>query len=258
MARILIVYGTHDGQTALVAHRMAEVLRSRGHTLDIRDARALPSSFSPRVFDGVLVGSSVRWGRHQPAVREFARKHVAVLDRLPAWFFSVSLAAADRARGLGRAGERIREFGDETGWWPERAQVFGGALRYTTYGFFLRLAMRLVAFFAHLPTDPSLDHDLTDWANVRAFVRDFDHRLAPPSDPLGERSELAPLKAEALATHPPVAADEEAERAAAQALPPTTAPDLAPVVVAEPSADDPAEGEEDSEANTQVSHPVHH
>lgn len=234
-AKILVVYGTHDGHTALIAHRMADVLRTRGHSVDIRDARALPSSFSPRVFDGVIVGSSVRWGRHQPSIREFARKHAAALDRLPSWFFSVSLAAVDRARGLGRAGERIRELGAETRWWPERAQVFGGAVRYTAYGFFLRLAMRLVAFFAKLPTDPSQDHDLTDWANVRAFVRDFDHRLAPPHNALAERSELAPLPAELLATQPLVTSDTE--------------PSVKPVMAEECDPENDEENDEDSDAD---------
>lgn len=194
MARILVLYGTDDGQTALIAHTMADELRGSGHSVDVRDARALPSSFSARVFDGVIVGASVRWGRHQRAVRDFARANAGILARKPAWFYSVSLAAVDPGAGREHAAALLTAFIDETGWVPERAEVFGGALRYGSYGPLLRLAMKLVARFARLNPDTSRDHDYTDWAAVQAFARAHGERVEPSVPEAARRAELQPVR----------------------------------------------------------------
>ncbi len=199
MARILVLYGSRDGHTALIAHTIAEVLRSHAHTVDVRDAVALPSSFSARVFDGVVVGAAVRWGRHHPAIRAFLRENALLLSRKPAWLFSVSLAAADTA-GQGRAQAALLadELVAECGWTPGRIELLAGALRYREYGFLLRQVMRLVARKAGLSTDTAKDHTYTDWAEVRRFARDFGLRVEP-RDLDEERGAFAPVTEEAAA-----------------------------------------------------------
>jgi menaquinone-dependent protoporphyrinogen oxidase len=197
MAKILVIYGSHDGHTAFIAHTLADVLRSHDQTVDVRDAASLPSSFSPRVFDGILVGASVRWGHHHPAIRKFLRENALSLSRKPAWFFSVSLAAADAAgAGRTRAAQRVDELVAECGWTPGRIELLAGALRYREYGPILRQVMRLVAHEAGLSTDTSKDQVFTDWPEVRRFARDFVQRVEP-RDLEEERGTFAPITEEA-------------------------------------------------------------
>src|SRR5690349_4401781 len=94
MARIIVVFGTTDGQTARIARRMVDVLRSEQHSVDLYDTRApLPA----RPFDGVdaaVIAASVRMGKFQRPVVAFAREHHAELARIPTAFIAVSLSAA--------------------------------------------------------------------------------------------------------------------------------------------------------------------
>ena len=80
MTRILITYGTIEGQTAKIAEVIADVIRDHGYeveTVDIRDAPEL----IPDGFDGVIVGSSIHMSRHDKRVVKFVRRNRDRLDR---------------------------------------------------------------------------------------------------------------------------------------------------------------------------------
>lgn len=85
------------------------------------------------------------------------------------------------------AAGNVDEFVEKTGWQPDRVGLFGGALRYSQYGFLTRLAMKRIAREEGGSTDTSRDHEYTDRAEVAAFARDVaafvEGRLAlAPSD----------------------------------------------------------------------------
>lgn len=104
MARVLIPYGTTEGQTAKIADVIADVIRDRGHTADAVDING-PSNKAPAGYDAVIVGASIHMGKHDKHVVEFVQKNHDTLDQLPSAFFSVSLAAhggADDARAQAR------------------------------------------------------------------------------------------------------------------------------------------------------------
>jgi menaquinone-dependent protoporphyrinogen oxidase len=189
MARLLIVYGTMNGQTAKIAGRMAELTRGQGHAVDLVDAGAAPPGQSPASYDAVIVGGWVRGGKHPRAIRDFVVAHRADLAGRPATFFSVSLfAASRRAEDRERAEAATRAFLDETGWQPTRAATLAGALRYTRWGWLGRRVMRLIWTVvaarsgwspATLPTDLARDYEYTDWAAVERLVADLLADLAP-------------------------------------------------------------------------------
>src|SRR5215216_5229203 len=94
MMRVLIAYGTTEGQTARISEYLADVIRDHGHeayAVDIKNsgARELDD------YVAVIVGASIHMGKHEDYVRNFVRENRDALERLPSAFFSVSLAAHD-------------------------------------------------------------------------------------------------------------------------------------------------------------------
>jgi menaquinone-dependent protoporphyrinogen oxidase len=177
MTRMLVLYGTTEGQTARIARRLAETLRKEGCEVDVVDSRHLPAGFSMRGYDAALIGASIHAGGFQHAVRDFVEEHLADLQRIPAAFFSVSLTEAyppgthlpERAE----LHEHVSRFLGQTGWQPQRIVGFAGALAYSRYGFFKRLVMKSIARQAGMPRDTSRDYEYTDWIGVAHFGKEF-------------------------------------------------------------------------------------
>ncbi|EMA37755.1 flavodoxin domain-containing protein [Halococcus hamelinensis] len=171
MVSMLVCYGTGEGQTAKVADRIVDVLAERGHDATAKDASELPSEFAMGEFNAVLVGASIHVGKQQPAVREFVDDNRDALAARPTAFFQLSLASATE-QGAAQAAEYVDEFLEATGWQPDRIGLFGGALRYSKYGFLKRLLMKHIAKSATSDTDTSRDYEYTDWEEVEAFAND--------------------------------------------------------------------------------------
>jgi menaquinone-dependent protoporphyrinogen oxidase len=174
MSEFLVCYGTGEGQTARVADRLAGTLRDRGHATTLVDLGEGSPERPVESFDAVLVGASLHYGRHQRAVRRFVRDELDALAALPTGFFQVSLtSASDDPDARAAAAATVEAFVEKTGWHPDRIGLFGGALRYSQYGFLTRLVMRQIARAQGGETDTSRDHEYTDWAEVAAFADDF-------------------------------------------------------------------------------------
>lgn len=172
MATLLVCYGTGEGQTAKVARRLADTLEARGHDTTAVDAADLPSDLDVRDFDAVLVGASIHAGKHQKVVREFVTENRNVLASKPTGFFQVSLSSANE-EGEAQAAGYVEEFVEATDWHPDRIGLFGGALRYSEYGFLKRLLMKQIAKRSMPDVDTSHDTEFTDWEEVEAFAADF-------------------------------------------------------------------------------------
>ncbi|WP_254861828.1 flavodoxin domain-containing protein [Halovivax gelatinilyticus] len=189
MSSFLVCYGTGEGQTAAVAERISSVLADRGHDVRTVDASEGPSDLDVESTDAVLVGASVHRTKHQRAIHRFVETHRDVLASKPTAFFQVSLASATE-EGREEAAAYVQTFVEKTGWHPDRIGLFGGALRYSEYGFLTRLVMKQIAKRRLPDEDVSTDVEFTDWDEVDAFAADVaafaEGRLgvAPPgSDP---------------------------------------------------------------------------
>lgn len=178
--RILLVYGTTEGQTRKVAGFVADQLTQRGHQARVVNAiEDAASVVDPREFDAVIVAASVHAGRYQSALIHFVTEHLAAIGERPNAFLSVSLAAAggdqEDIEGLERC---LAAFTQQTGWTPRRIHHVAGAFRYTSYDFLKRWALKYIAYRKGAPTDTSRDYELTDWADLARFAADF--AGAPP------------------------------------------------------------------------------
>jgi len=173
MTSFLVLYGTGEGQTAKVADRVVDTLTRRGHAAESVDVES-SSNISVDVFDAVVVGSSVHIGKHNKAVRKFVKENRDALCEIPSAFFQLSISSAteDEERRA-EAADYVDGFLEETDWEPDRIGIFGGALRYSKYGFLKRLMMKKIAKDATGDTDTSRDYEYTDWDEVEAFANDF-------------------------------------------------------------------------------------
>ena len=187
--RILIVYGTRYGQTARIAAHIRQVLVEREYDVTLRNGDALPVDLCPSQFDATMVGASVINGHYQQSVRQFAQRHVWVLNRVPTAFFAVSGAAGSR-NPLEReeAHRRMEQFCEEAGWHPQLLLSSAGAIAYTRYNFITRWVMKRISRKEGGPTDTSRDHEYTDWVQVEQFADRFADRM----DEWTRRNETAP------------------------------------------------------------------
>jgi menaquinone-dependent protoporphyrinogen oxidase len=176
MTKILIAYGTTEGQTARIADHLAGLIRSRGFEVEALNLKQ-STDVSLNGYDAVIIGGSIHMGKHQEEIIDFVRKNRADLERLPSAFFSVSLAASG---DLANAEAYVENFTQQTGWRPAKVGLFSGALLYRQYGFLKRYMMkRIVRDKPGMSTDTSRDYVYTDWDQIKRFAEDFAERLVP-------------------------------------------------------------------------------
>jgi menaquinone-dependent protoporphyrinogen oxidase len=179
--KLLIVYGTTEGQTHKISRFLADHLMERGHQTLVVNATEPTQSADPRDFDAVIIAASVHAGSYQSAIAHYVREHLAAIDARPNAFLSVSLAAAGQdeedIEGLRKC---VANFTHQTGWTPHRIHHAAGAFRYTAYDFLKRWAMKYIAYRKGGPTDTSRDYELTDWDDMTRFVDSFIKSSANP------------------------------------------------------------------------------
>ena len=172
MSRILVIYGTTEGQTAKVARFLGDALRTAGVFTDVVDAR--DASPSPEGYDGVIVAASVHARGYQRAVRRWVRAWAAQLNEKPTAFISVCLAVLQREPKVQQElATIIDRFFASTGWNPSLTKSVAGALPYSRYNWLKRWAMVRIVRKAGGDTDTTRDYEYTDWADLRAFAEEF-------------------------------------------------------------------------------------
>jgi menaquinone-dependent protoporphyrinogen oxidase len=169
MCEVPIFYATSEGQTRLIAVRIAG--RIREHGLDARAVQIGTSECDDIDWThvrGVGLGASIHMQKHQPLALTFARARATTLTSYPSIFFSVSLAAASKDPGQVAAVRRIaEEFVAQSGWTPGHIACVAGRLAYSKYNWLTRFVMRRIAIKEGGSPDTSRDHEYTDWVQVR-------------------------------------------------------------------------------------------
>jgi menaquinone-dependent protoporphyrinogen oxidase len=174
MARTLIVYGTTEGQTAKVAHFIADIGRHAGHMVDVVHAAEIAEDTKLENYAAALVGASVHEGRYQRDVRRFIERHRMWLGERPSGFFSVSMAAASsHPEEVLEIQKIIDDFVAAAGWKPSMTASFAGALKYTQYNWLKRALMKHIAKKEGGATDTAHDYEYTNWTQVRNFGERF-------------------------------------------------------------------------------------
>ncbi len=184
MARILIVFGSSHGHTGKIARRLAADLEDAGHVVTVEGGRWLSRWLPLQTYDACIVAASVNFGRHQPYIVDFARRHAPSLNVMPSAFLSVCGALEGSwPQGPDQAAAYVRKFLESTRWRPGLARSIAGALVYTQYRPFTRWLMKLISRRIGRPTDTSRDYDFTDWDAVDALAREVAALAAPAERP---------------------------------------------------------------------------
>jgi menaquinone-dependent protoporphyrinogen oxidase len=172
--KLLVAYATTDGMTARIAARIAEAARAAGSAADVVDAAALPKSFDPSRYDGILVGASMHAQGYQQAATRFVRRYKEALRSRPSGFFSVCLSTVSKNLEERVESRRIAEqFPARLGWKPDVVEIVAGALMFSRYGFLRRTAMKIIAKKEMGSVDATHDTIYTDWAAVDRFALEF-------------------------------------------------------------------------------------
>ena len=170
MAAVLIVSSSTDGHTRKICERLRALIEAHGHQVTlvpIEDASAADLGF----FDKIVVGASVRYGRHSPRVLAFANDHARALDARPNAFFSVNIVARKAHKNRPESNPYLRKFLRQVRWRPKLLEVFAGKLDYPRYGVADRIVIRFIMWITGGPTDPATVVEFTDWHRVEAFAR---------------------------------------------------------------------------------------
>jgi menaquinone-dependent protoporphyrinogen oxidase len=172
MPRILVLFGTTEGQTSKIADALAAAMRQQGAEVDV--ANAATDDPSPDQYAGVIVAASVHAGGYQQPVRRWVRKHAAALHARESAFVSVCLGVLEHNPETEKELRAIQErFLSAAGWRPGLIKVVAGALPYTKYNWLTRWMMKRIVKKAGGDTDTSRDYEYTDWEDVRRFGTEF-------------------------------------------------------------------------------------
>ena len=170
MASILIVYSSTDGHTLKICQRLKEVIEQQSHRVTPASIQDHPG-LDLRSFDKIVIGASIRYGRHNPSVAEFIRRNQPILESKPNAFFSVNLVARKPEKSQPNSNPYLRQFLKRISWKPRELAVFAGKIDYPSYGFFDRMVIRLIMWITKGPTNPNDVIEFTDWRQVEAFGR---------------------------------------------------------------------------------------
>ena len=122
-------------------------------------------------FDKIVIGASIRYGKHRQGVFDFVAGHLPLLADKPSAFFSVNIVARKAHKNTPQTNPYVRKFFRRCRWRPRLVDVFAGRLNYPQYGYVDRQMIRLIMKLTGGPTDPSTVIEYTDWLAVDAFAR---------------------------------------------------------------------------------------
>lgn len=170
MASILIIYSTTDGHTRKICERLKQVVETEAHRVElvsIDDA----SQVDLNSFDKIVVGASIRYGKHGKRVYEFVRRNQGLLDGKPNAFFSVNVVARKPEKNRPETNPYLKKFLKQISWRPRQLEVFAGKIDYQLYRFWDRQIIRFIMWMTRGPTDLGTVAEYTDWRQVETFGR---------------------------------------------------------------------------------------
>lgn len=174
MANILIAYGTTEGHTRKIAHRVADWLMDEGHTVQLYDTTRDHSSPAFEHIDRAILAGSLHQSRHQASLTHFVQSNRLALQAIPTALLSVSLTAAlHDADSESEARACINRFIQEVRWKPTVTLAVAGALKYTEYDWLKRMVMKAISKQKGGDIDTSKDYEYTDWEALKRFILEF-------------------------------------------------------------------------------------
>ncbi len=168
MPGILIIYSTTDGHTRKICQRLCQVIEQLDHQVTLISIDD-ESNADLESFDKIVLGASIRYGKHHKKVYDFIKTNQQLLDSKPNAFFSVNVVARKPEKNRPETNPYLRKFLKQISWQPQELAVFAGKIDYKKYSFLDRHIIRLIMWITKGPTDPEAVVEFTDWKQVEAF-----------------------------------------------------------------------------------------
>jgi menaquinone-dependent protoporphyrinogen oxidase len=168
MNRTLLLYSSAFGLSRRICERIQALLQQDGLAVDV--ATLTDAGVDPAAYGTIVIGASIKHGKHHPTVLEYIRRHQALLAARPSALFSVNLVARKPGRNTPQTNPYLRRLLAQSPWKPNLLGVFAGELDYARYGVIDKHMMRLVMWINRGPTDLHAKVQFTNWADVERFA----------------------------------------------------------------------------------------
>lgn len=168
MAGTLLLYSSVYGLSRRICETIQASLARRGVAADV--APLVGHTVDPAAYDAIVIGASIKHGKHHPSVLEFIRARRALLEATPSALFSVNLVARKPAKNTPETNPYLKRLVAQSPWKPRLQAVFAGELDYSRYGPVDKYMMKLVMWINHGPTDFATRVEFTDWSAVERFA----------------------------------------------------------------------------------------
>ena len=171
MSDTLIVYSSTDGHTKTICNRIANFLNNKSLVKVMSLDEAFKVDLSQ--FNNIIIGASIRYGRHSNKLYEFIKKNKIVLEQKQSTFFSVNVVARKAEKNTPETNPYIKKFLKISKWKPKKVGVFAGKVDYPNYNFFDKYVIKLIMLLTNGPTDTSQTFEFTDWSKVDNFAKEL-------------------------------------------------------------------------------------
>jgi len=165
--KILIAYSTTDQHTLKISSYIKENIEDN----DSVEIKPISEVDSLDNYNKIIVGASIRYGKHNKEVYEFIKNFQSTLEEKKSAFFSVNIVARKPEKNRPDTNPYLIKFLNEIDWKPKNLAVFAGMLNYQKYSFFNRQMIRFIMWMTKGPTDPLTVIDYTNWDEVKKFSK---------------------------------------------------------------------------------------
>ena len=167
----LIIYSSTDGHTKTICERISNFLNSGNETrlMSLDEA----TKFDLSVFNKIIIGASIRYGKHSKKLYKFITLNKNILDKKQSIFFSVNVVARKIEKNTPETNPYIKKFLKISDWKPKKIGVFAGRVDYPNYSFLDKYIIKFIMFLTNGPTDTSQSYEFTDWSKVDEFAKEL-------------------------------------------------------------------------------------
>ena len=121
-------------------------------------------------YDLIILGASIRYGKHKLEVSNFVLNNKEVLESKKTAFFSVNAVARKENKNTPESNPYILKFLKQTNWKPDYVEVFAGKINYPKYNLIDKYIIRFIMWITKGPTNIKNVYEFTDWAKVDNFA----------------------------------------------------------------------------------------
>ena len=166
MHQNLIIYSSTDGQTIKICERIMSII---GDCKIVSIDEAKNENLSK--YEKVIVGASIRYGKHKPELYEYISENCDHLIDINASFFSVNVVARKPEKNTPLTNPYVQKFLSISQWHPSLIGVFAGKIDYPRYGGLDKFMIRLIMWITKGPTDTKNVYEFTNWDDVDSFAK---------------------------------------------------------------------------------------